>query len=125
MSPPRMDDLRTASEQAVDDGDVETALRIVAGLDVWWIIANSLREGRRRFDRLLPAAEGVDPGVLGRALSQYGRVLSLFGETGIAVEVLERSQTLLSGSQGCTRTGLRYAPPRGGPMAFWRAGCGP
>ncbi|MDQ3932552.1 MAG: adenylate/guanylate cyclase domain-containing protein [Actinomycetota bacterium] len=90
------DDLRAAIEHAIDDGDVETALRIVVGLDLWYTIGNSLREGRRWLDRLLPLADGANPGLLGRALSLHGWILGHFGETDRAVAVLERSLTLLS-----------------------------
>ncbi len=91
-----VDDLRAAIEQASDDGDTGAALRIVVGLDIWWMIGNALREGRRWLEQLLPVADGVDPGLHGLALSQYGRLLAVWGETDQAGEVLERSLPLLS-----------------------------
>ena len=89
-----MDDLRAALTRALEVGDRESGLRILIGLDPFWMNF-AVREAHYWLEELLAEPVSVSPVTLGRGLSTYGVVLAIHGEITQAVEVQERALTLL------------------------------
>ncbi|HET8528823.1 MAG TPA: BTAD domain-containing putative transcriptional regulator [Gaiellaceae bacterium] len=58
------------------ENDVELALRLMVGLENFWM-THALREGERRFRELLERAEGIDPHLHACAVREHGSALDV------------------------------------------------
>jgi ATP/maltotriose-dependent transcriptional regulator MalT len=83
------DNLRAALAWLEAVGDGETALRITGALGTFWFLRGYLGEGRRWVSHALNKREGVDTGVVARALQTAGTLALFQGDYGQADSQLE------------------------------------
>jgi predicted ATPase/DNA-binding CsgD family transcriptional regulator len=83
------DNLRAALAWFEAVGDGETALRITGALGTFWLLRGYLGEGRRLVSHALKKREGVDTGVVARALQTAGTLALFQGDYGQAESQLE------------------------------------
>jgi predicted ATPase/DNA-binding SARP family transcriptional activator len=55
------ENLRAALDGAAEAGDVETEVRIAAGMRLYWAVRGALAEGRRLFERAIADSDGRPP----------------------------------------------------------------
>jgi predicted ATPase/DNA-binding SARP family transcriptional activator len=84
--------LRAALDWAAEH-DVELALRLLLALENFWVV-HALDEGRRRYEDVLPRADGADPALLVRSTRDYGACLDVAEEWAAARAQYERSLEL-------------------------------
>jgi predicted ATPase/DNA-binding SARP family transcriptional activator len=86
--------LRSAVAYAVDEGDGETALRLVASLRRYLDLRGHVAEGRRWLEAALAVGESADPLLRVRALGGAGVLAAEQGDLAVARGLFERSVTL-------------------------------
>jgi predicted ATPase/DNA-binding SARP family transcriptional activator len=84
--------LRAAIDWATQ-ADVELALRLMLALENFWV-SQAVREGRRRFEQLVPRADGCDVLLRARAHRDYAACLDVLREFDAAGQMYERSRAL-------------------------------
>jgi predicted ATPase/class 3 adenylate cyclase len=75
--------------------DVELALRLLVGLENFWVTRDAT-EGLRRFEAALARAERVETPLLARAYRDYGGMAQLSTRHELACELYERSRELFA-----------------------------
>lgn len=112
-----LDDLRVVLGRAVEDGDVATGLRLVVNVAQWWPVG-AVREARHWLDRLLPAPAGIDPVLVGNAISVHGVAFAMQGSMDRAVELQRRAIEILRAESD--EHGVAWATHHLG-IALWSA----
>jgi predicted ATPase/class 3 adenylate cyclase len=88
------DNVRAALSWALDQGEIELALRSATALEQFWVV-NDPREGMRWFADLLERAPGaVEDETLAHALRAYGSATDVAGEGELAHDLYARSLAL-------------------------------
>ena len=87
------DNIRRALDWAVESRDLESALRLLAAMEQFWVV-NDPREGVRRHAAVVDLDGAVDPRLRAEALRSYGSSADIAGEPTLAVELYERSMAI-------------------------------
>ncbi len=91
------DNLRVALRWALGWGDVETGLRLVTALWLFWHTHGHLGEGRGWLDRALSIGGGAAPAMRAKALNRVGWLALFQGEYAAAKDLIEESASLYRG----------------------------
>jgi predicted ATPase/DNA-binding SARP family transcriptional activator len=85
------DNLRAAFAWALETGESETALRLVAGLWRFWLLRGYLSEGRSALEDAIAAADDRDTAALGKAFKAAGVLAGEQGDFASAEGHFERT----------------------------------
>ncbi|MFL5733482.1 MAG: ATP-binding protein [Chloroflexia bacterium] len=88
------DNLRSALEWTLAQGDLETAARLGGALWRFWEVRSYYSEGRIWLDRILAAPEPVSPALRAKVLNGAGALANRQGDYPRAFELLEQSLEL-------------------------------
>lgn len=86
------DNIRAALSWSLDDGDIETALRIASSLRIFWDVRGHLVEGLRWLEQVLSRADGAPADALAKANGVGGALAFHRGEYDRARSFYERMQ---------------------------------
>jgi predicted ATPase/class 3 adenylate cyclase len=84
------DNIRRALDWAIESGGLETALRLLAAMEQFWVV-NDPSEGIRRHAAVVDLDGSVDPRLRAEALRSYGSSADIAGRPALAFELYERS----------------------------------
>ena len=84
------DNIRRALDWAVERGDLDTGMRLLAAMEQFWVV-NDPGEGVRRHAAVFEIEEEVDAATRGQALRSYASSADIAGQNDLALQLYEQS----------------------------------